>query len=129
MRTLILVAFTAFVVSSCGQRGNRQTSGTGSEAPGTCAAFLLFEGGSVGLQPYSLCQAELTSEEALMSAFYGPEDDFTREPTPATEAFYFPEADIRNGELVRTVRRKEKIVDAIGVEPVTPAYQADALPC
>lgn len=55
-------------------------------------------------QPYRLCSQSLTSDEGIYAAF--AEDTsgtILAEMTPACEAFFFPEKDIRESELVKKV--------------------------
>ena len=99
---IILCALMALVLSSCGQRNNQaSTASTATEATTTLS---FFEEGSASLEPVRLCNAVLTSEEGMESAFPDSTDDYYEETTPATETFYFPAVDIKDEPMVRTVQ-------------------------
>ena len=55
-------------------------------------------------EPYRLCEGELTSQEAMESAFPDSTDNFFTETTPEKDAFYYPGVDIRSERLARTVQ-------------------------
>ena len=97
--SIILCALTALVLCSCGQGANKKPTATEADAP-----IPFFSDASADLEPYRLCEAVLTSEEGMMSAFPDSTDSFFDEPTPVTEAFYFPADDIRDERLAQTVQ-------------------------
>ena len=68
------------------------------------AALPFFRDENASLESVRLCKAVLTSQEAMESAFPDYTDDFFKETTPEKDAFYFPAADIRRKDLVRTVQ-------------------------
>ena len=103
MRTVIIAALAALVLSFCGQRGNNQASKASTPTEAT-VTLSFFEPVSATLEPVRLCNAVLTSEEGIESAFPDSTADYFEETTPEKETFYFPAADIRNEPLVRTVQ-------------------------
>ena len=103
----ILCALTVLVLCSCGNGGSRKpvTAEAGADAP-----IPFFSDASAGLEPYRLCKAVLTSQEAMDAAFPDSTDSFFEESTPATEAFYFSAADIENDPKVRRIRLRYNYV-------------------
>ena len=107
--TLIFFALAALIPYSCGQRGNKQTSkaSTTTETPTTLS---FFEDRNATLKPVRLCNAVLTSDEGMESAFPDSTDCFFGETTPEKEAFYYPGPDIQDEPLVRTVQLRYNYV-------------------
>ena len=101
--TLIIFTLAAPILFSCGQRGNKQPSNTSVTTDAT-ATLSFFEDGNATLEPVRLCDAVLTSEEGMESAFPDSTDSFFGETTPEKEAFYYPGPDIKDEPLVRTVQ-------------------------
>ena len=92
---ILLCVLAALVLSSCGESRRKKTS-----AEEALAGISFFSEANAELEPYRLCEAVLTSEEGMESAFPDSEDSFF-EGTPATEAFYMPAADIKEKRLAR----------------------------
>lgn len=101
----ILYALAALVFCSCGESRNKKPTEAQAEAP-----IPFFSEVKDNPKPYPLCKAVLTSEEGMESAFPDSTDSFFEEPTPETEAFYFPSADIKDEPLVREVRLRYNYV-------------------
>ena len=101
----ILCALMALVLYSCGESRNKQAAPTKVDAP-----IPFFSDANAGLEPVRLCDAVLTSQEALEAAFPDETDSFFEETTPEAEAFYFPADDIKGEELVRTVQLRYNYV-------------------
>ena len=78
----ILCALTALVLCSCGENRNKKTA-----AEEALTDISVFSDANAGLEPYRLCEAVLTSEEGMESAFPDSEEKSFEETTPATEAF------------------------------------------
>ena len=108
MRTLIIISLSALVLSSCEHSGNKQVS-QASITTETTTTLSFFEDGNTA-EPVRLCNAILTSEEGMESAFPDSTDDFYEETTPETETFYFPAADIKDEPMVRTVQLRYNYV-------------------
>ena len=107
--TLIICALMALVLSSCGHGGNNQAS-TASTTTEATTTLSFFGEGNVTAEPVRLCNAILTSEEGIESAFPDSTDAYFDETTPETETFYFPAVDIRNEPLARTVQLRYNYV-------------------
>ena len=101
----ILCALTVLVLCSCGESRNKKAAPKEADAP-----LSFFSDANAGLEPYGLCEAVLTSQEAMESAFPDETDSFFEETTPETDAFYFPAADIKDESLVRTVQLRYNYV-------------------
>ena len=101
----ILCALTALVLCSCGENRNKKTA-----AEEALTDISVFSDANAGLEPYRLCEAVLTSEEAMESAFPDETDSFFKETTPEADAFYLPAADIKDEPLVRTVQLRYNYV-------------------
>lgn len=107
-----LCALAALVFSSCGHRESKQSAQTPATfqtrtitvSAKELAALPFFRDENASLESVRLCKAVLTSQEAMESAFPDYTDDFFKETTPEKDAFYFPAADIRRKDLVRTVQ-------------------------
>ena len=118
MSYAFLGAVAVSVLFSCGHRENKHSSGTQTPPPalvGTVtsedlANLPFFGNGNGSREPFRLCDALLTNQEAMESAFPDNTDDFFRETTPEREAFYFPDEDIRENDLVRTVQLRYNYV-------------------
>ena len=108
-KQFILCTLAVLTLFSCGQKGDRKTSpapvATVPEVP-----LSFFGADNAALKPVRLCDAVLTSEEGMESAFPDSTDDYFEETTPETETFYYPAADIRNEPLVRTVQLRYNYV-------------------
>ena len=100
-----LCALAALVLCSCGESGNKKPAEAKADA-----TISFFSDANASLEPVRLCEAVLTSQEAMESAFPDEADDFFKEPTPEMEAFYFPGADIKDEPLVRTVQLRYNYV-------------------
>ena len=96
----LLCALTALILCSCDGSRNRKAAPAEAEAP-----LSFFSDANAGLEPYRLCEAVLTSQEAMESAFPDEMDDFFKE-----DAFYLPAADIKDEPLVRTVQLRYNYV-------------------
>ena len=113
-----LCALAALVFSSCGHRESKQSAQTPATSQARTitvsakelAALPFFGDKNGSLEPYRLCDAELTSQEAMESAFPDYTDDFFMETTPEKDAFYLPAPDIRDNELVRRVQLRYNYV-------------------
>ena len=105
-RQFILCALAVLTLFSCGQRRNKQVSSPAKAD----AAISVFGDDNAVLEPVRLCDAVLTSQEGMESAFPDATDDYFEETTPETEAFYYPAAGIRNEPLVRTVQLRYNYV-------------------
>lgn len=113
-----LCAIAALVFSSCGHRESKQSAQTPATSQTRTitvsakelAALPFFGDKNGSLEPYRLCDAELTSQEAMESAFPDYTDDFFMETTPEKDAFYLPAPDIRDNELVRRVQLRYNYV-------------------
>lgn len=101
----ILCVLTALIICSCGESRNKKAAPAEAEAP-----LSFFSDANAGLETYRLCEAVLTSQEAMESAFPDETDSFFEETTPEAEAFYFPAADIKDERLVRTVQLRYNYV-------------------
>ena len=101
----ILCALTALVFCSCGESGNKKAAPTQVDAP-----IPFFSDANASLEPVWLCEAVLTSQEGMESAFPDETDSFFEETTPEAEAFYFPASDIKDESLVRTVQLRYNYV-------------------
>ena len=99
-KQFILCAIAVLMLFSCGQRNSKQVS-----SPAKADAIIsVFGEDNAALDPVRLCDAVLTSEDGMESAFPDSTDDYFEETTPETEAFYYPAADIRNNPFVRIVQ-------------------------
>ena len=113
-----LCALAALVLSSCGHRESKQSAqtpatsqtGTITVSAKELAALPFFGDKNASLEPFRLCDAELTSQEAMESAFPDYTDDFFKETTPEKDAFYLPAPDIRDNEMVRKVQLRYNYV-------------------
>ena len=114
---LTLCSLSALILSSCGQHRNTQTINTpirqialspvmvaSPESSDAEALIPFFEEDYVAPKPYRLCEQKLTSQKMVLSAFPESTENFFAETTPERDAFYFPKADIKDKELVRTVQ-------------------------
>ena len=101
--TLSLCAMLAFVLSSCGQGGNKATTTDSS-------SISFFRESNASLEPVRLCDAVLTSFEGMEAAFPDSTDSYFEEPTLVTEAFYFPSLDIKDESEVRRIRLRYNYV-------------------
>ncbi len=101
----LICALTALLLCSCGESRNKKAAPTEADAP-----LSFFSDANAGLEPYRLCDAVLTSQEGMESAFPDETDSFFEETTPEAEAFYFPAADIKDERLVRTVQLRYNYV-------------------
>ena len=109
MTKFILCTFAVLTLFSCGQRGDKKSS----PAPETTVAtepLPFFRADNASLEPVRLCDAVLTSEEGMESAFPDATDSFFKETTPEKEAFYYPGPDIKDEPLVRTVQLRYNYV-------------------
>ena len=97
--TITICALAALVVSSCGHRRNSKASKTE-----VSATISFFEDGNAAREPVRLCEAVLTGEKAVLSAFPDDTEDYFKETTPEKDAFYYPAPDIKDEPLVRTVQ-------------------------
>lgn len=113
-----LCALAALVFSSCGHRESKQSAQTPATSQTRTitvsakelAALPFFRDKNGSLEPFRLCDAELTSQDAMESAFPDYTDDFFMETTPEKDAFYLPAPDIRDNELVRRVQLRYNYV-------------------
>ena len=103
MKTNIVISLSALILSSCGQGGNNQAPTVSATADVMTTLSFFGKENSI-LEPVRLCDAVLTSEDGMESAFPDSTDDYFEETTPETEAFYYPAADIRNNPFVRIVQ-------------------------
>ena len=107
---IFLCVLAALLLFACGHREGKQPSpaATGTLADTVTAADLaalsFFKDENASLEPVRLCNATLTSREGMEAAFPDFTDDFFKETTPEKDAFYLPDADIREKDLVRTVQ-------------------------
>ena len=69
-----------------------------------------FRDKNASLEPVRLCNAALTSQDGMESAFPDDTDDCFKENTPERDAFYIPDADIRGKDLARTVQLRYNYV-------------------
>lgn len=95
---LILAALSAF---SCGERRFSKSAVEAAEASFPIDSL------EITGAPYKLCDQKLTSYETIMGSvpdYVDGEFDYGKEPTPAEEAFFFPEKDIADTPLVRAVQ-------------------------
>ena len=108
LANIIFCALLALILCSCGNREGKQSAQTsaatqtGTEA--NLASLPFFKDENASLEPVRLCEAVLTSQEGMESAFPDYTDDFFKETTPEKEAFYYPGVDIRSERLARTVQ-------------------------
>ena len=110
-KSIILCALAALVLSSCGQRGSKQTTPAADPAEAeTATSISFFKDDNASLEPVRLCDAVLTSFEGMEAAFPDSTDNYFSEPTPETEAFYFPAADIQDEYEVRRIRLRYNYV-------------------
>ena len=101
LHLLAVAALISFTLS-CGNRKSAKV-----EAPAAAPfpdTVSVFDRLSVSGEPLMLSAQALTSEEAILDALYGKDDGYFSEKTPAEEAFFFPEPDIRPDTLARLVR-------------------------
>ncbi len=99
-KQFILCALAVLSLFSCGQRNSKQFP-----SPAKADAIIsVFGEDNAALDPVRLCDAVLTTEEGMESAFPDETDSFFEETTPEAEAFYFPAADIKDELLARTVQ-------------------------
>lgn len=101
----ILSALMAFALYSCGECRNKKAVPAEADAP-----LSFFSDANAGLEPFRLCEAALTSQEGMDSAFPDETDSFFEETTPESEAFYLPADDIKDESLVRTVKLRSNYV-------------------
>jgi hypothetical protein len=109
MTKFILCTLAVLTLFSCGQRGYKKSS----PAPETTVAtepLPFFGTDNASLEPFRLCDAVLTSQEAMESAFPDYTEDFFEETTAERDAFYIPDTDIRGDSLVRTVQLRYNYV-------------------
>ena len=127
--TFIFCAFSALILSSCGNGGDSNSARTSqSDNPGSQTAIQnpvakktpkagkkdrgqseaiimsFFSDSNRDKSPYRLCEQKLTSQKAVLSAFPDSTEDFFEETTPEKDAFYYPKTDIWNNTLTRTVQ-------------------------
>lgn len=116
LSNIFLCVLAALLLFACGHRESKRSSqaATGTRADTVTAADLtalsFFKDENASLEPVRLCNARLTSREGMESAFPDYTDDFFKENTPERDAFYTPDADIREKDLVRTVRLRYNYV-------------------
>ena len=126
---LILCAFSALILSSCGNGGDsnsaktsqsndlkppaaiqtpvaKKTPKAGRKDRGQSEAIIMsfFSDSNRDKSPYRLCEQKLTSQKAVLSAFPESTENFFEETTPEKDAFYYPKTDIWNNTLTRTVQ-------------------------
>jgi len=117
LSTFLLCALTALILSSCSQHRNTQAINTPIpqipfspviaetlEALDAASIIPFFEKDYVAPQPYRLCEQKLTSQKMVLFAFPESTENYFEETTPERDVFYFPKADIKDKELVRTVQ-------------------------
>ena len=105
-KQFILCALAVLSLFSCGQRNSKQFP-----SPAKADAIIsVFGEDNAALDPVRLCDAVLTTEEGMESAFPDETDSFFEETTPEAEAFYFPAADIKDELLARTVQLRYNYV-------------------
>ena len=104
--TLILVAAAALSAFSCGER--RSSSQAESETPFPIDSL------EITGEPYRLCEQKLTSREWL-EEYVDSDDDsnYDREETSAQEAFFFPEKDVADLPLARTIQLKYNYAEVL----------------
>lgn len=116
-----LTFITAFIVllllSSCGLRSartERRTQGYAvperEDAVRSVDTVSVLDRLPVGGEPYRLCSQVLTSEDGMDSAFPERPKELLDETTPIGETFYFPSADIRDRDLVKTAQLRYNYV-------------------
>ena len=109
-----LCALSTFFLFSCGHRERKNSILAPDQSlvvtESDLATLSFFKDKNAFSEPIRLCNAELTSQEGMESAFPEYTDDFFIEATPERDAFYIPDADIREKDLVRTVRLRYNYV-------------------
>ena len=111
-------ALAALVLFSCGQQKKEHSvqisdttlADTLEEAGTDLAALSFLSEENASRELVRLCNAVLTSREAMESAFPDYTDDFFKETTPEKDVFYFPDSDIGGRDLVRTVQLRYNYV-------------------
>lgn len=104
---LILFASAALLILSCGQRRatSKPSNQTWSVAPKDSSIHIpYFEYKGTDEEVFRLCDAKLTSLDAMLAAFPDSTEDFLEETTPASRAFYYPGEDIKDSEIVKNVQ-------------------------
>ena len=102
-KVLPLIALFAIVTTSCACGNGRQAS-LGETAPQTTPDSLDRLLASQG-DTLMLSSQELTSFDRMLEAFgQKEEEDFLHEMTKPKDAFFFPEKDIKDNDLMRKVR-------------------------
>ena len=100
MNKYLILILLALTVLSCGERRSTKSA---VEAPFSIDSL------KITGSPYKLCEQTLTSREAIEDLLEqdGEGDyDYDREVTPSEEAFFFPEEDVADMPLARTVQLK-----------------------
>ena len=108
-KVLPLIAVLAITVNSCTCGNGRQAS-SGETAPQTTPDSLDRLLSSQG-DTLMLSSQELTSFDRMLEAFgQKEEEDFLHEMTKPKDAFFFPEKDIKDNDLMRKVRLRYNYV-------------------
>ena len=99
-RTFFFLTLAALSAFSCGEGRPSKSAVKVGEAPFSIDSL------EITGAPYSLCDQQLTSVEGIYANDVSEENNYSydREATPVEETFFFPEADIRDSEVVRRVR-------------------------
>lgn len=99
---IILIVATLLTALSCGpKKGSAKVTEPPFSLPDTVLVFDILEPAG---EPMMLTSQALTSEGAVMNAFYYNEDEFFSEATPVEKTFFVPEADIKKDNLATLVR-------------------------
>jgi len=110
LHILSLSALLILLARCSGREPSYSATAAAFEAPGILEAsdaagiIPFFEEDYVAPEPYRLREQKLTSQKMVLSAFPESTENYFRETTPERDAFYFPKADIKDKELVRTVQ-------------------------
>ena len=103
-----ICALSAITFFSCGHREIKKPTQAPSQpfilTEADLSTLSFFKDENDPLEPVRLCNARLTSQEGMESAFPEYTDDFFKESTPERDAFYIPDPEIREKDLVRTVQ-------------------------
>lgn len=104
----LLCVLSALTFFSCGHRESKKSiqapDPTFVVTDADLANLSFFKDENASLELVRLCNAVLTSQEGMGSAFPEYTDDFFKESTPERDAFYIPDPDIWGEDLVRTVQ-------------------------
>ena len=122
-KTFLLLFITVCVsLLACKSHNSQKQKGaeTSAESAGTgvlsreqpADGATVFENLRATGEPFMLTGQPLTGEKAILDAFYGKDDDYFSENTPAEESFFFPERDIRRTPLVRAVMARYNLACA-----------------